>query len=149
MSCCNRAARKPPLLTPEDIRLLTQVGFIAAGQADVIRAERIFGALARLRPARAFAPVGRAMALLNAGRAPEAVQALQQARPGMQAGEDADTLAAFLALALQLDGRSSESRRTLHFLLETAAPGADNDGLRLARRMLGEPSSPSTALAQP
>lgn len=137
----------PPLLTPEEIRLLTEAGFIAAGRADVQRAECIFGALARVRPARAFVPVGWGTALLNAGRAAEAVQVFERARPAMAPGEDADTVCAFLALALQLDGRSSESQRMLQALLQTAAPGADNGGLRLARRMGGEPAATVPAVA--
>ncbi|AVO50564.1 hypothetical protein C6568_15980 [Melaminivora suipulveris] len=109
------------------------------------RAELILGALARARPARAFPHVGRAMAWMNAGRPHEAVQLLERALPGAGAGEDADTVAAFLALALQLDGRSSESRRVLQNLLRIAPQGADNDGLRLARRMLGEAPGASAA----
>lgn len=132
------------LLTSDDIQLLTQVGFIAASRADVQRAEAIFGALQRVRPARAFAHVGLACARLNAGRAAEAAQALERALPDVADGEDADTVRAFLGLALQLDGRHSESRRVLQNLLRAAAAGADNDGLRLARRMLGEPAAPST-----
>ena len=118
--------------------MLTEAGFIAAGRGDVQRAECIFSALLRVRPERSFAHVGWCSALLNVGRTAEAVQALERARPQLAPGEDADTVGAFLALALQLDGRSSESQRVLHTLLEQAAAGADNDGLRLARHMLGE-----------
>ncbi len=105
------------------------------------RAERIFGALAHVRPDRAFAHVGPAMALLNAGRAAEAAQRLERALPQLAPGEDADTVLALCALALQLEGRTSESTRRLRALLHNAAPDADNDGLRLARRMLGEPQA--------
>jgi predicted Zn-dependent protease len=110
----------------------------------VPRAERIFGALAHVRPDRAFAHVGPAMALLNAGRAAEAAQRLQRALPQLAPGEDADTVSALCALALQLEGRTSESTRLLRELLHNAPPDADNDGLRLARRMLGEPQAPAS-----
>ena len=121
------------------------MGFIAAGRADVPRAERIFGALRHVRPARAFAHVGLASALLNAGRPAEAAQGLERALPQLAPGEDGDTARAFLGLALQLDGRSSESQRMLRDLLHNAPPGTDNGGLRMARRMLGEPApSPSS-----
>ncbi|WP_428000742.1 hypothetical protein [Acidovorax sp.] len=136
--------KEPSLLGPDDIRLLTQIGFIAAGQADVPRAERIFGALSHVRPDRAFAHVGPAMALLNAGRAAEAAQQLLRALPQLAPGEDADTVSAVCALALQLEGRTSESTRLLRDLLHNAAPDGDNDGLRLARRMLGEPQAPAS-----
>lgn len=145
MSCWTLPAKGPQLLTPEDIRLLTEAGFIAAGRADIQRAECIFGALQRVRPKRAFAHVGWSTALLNVGRAAEAAQVLERARSGVAPGEDADTVDAFLALALQLDGRSSESQRVLQSLLQAAVPGADNDGLRLARRMLGEPTGTAPA----
>ena len=49
---------------------------MASARADVQRAERIFGALLRVRPDRAFAPIGLATALLNAGRAGEAMRVL-------------------------------------------------------------------------
>ena len=55
-------------LDSDDIHLMTQVGFIAAGRADVHHAERIFGALALARPQHDFPHVGMAAALLNAGR---------------------------------------------------------------------------------
>ena len=146
MNCCSPLRRRgAPLLTPEDVRLLTQVGFLAAGAGDVPRAERILGALARVRAQRAFPHVGRALAWMNAAQPHEAVRLLEQAPPGAAHGEDADTLAAFLALALQLDGRSSESRRALQKLLRNAPQGTDNEGLRLARRMLGEAPGASAA----
>ena len=50
-------------LDSDDIHLMTQVGFIAAGRADVHHAERIFGALALARPQHDFPHVGMAAAL--------------------------------------------------------------------------------------
>lgn len=120
------------------------MGFIAAGRADVPRAECIFGALQHVRPARAFAHVGLASALLNAGRPAEAAQGLERALARLAPGEDGDTVRAFLGLALQQDGRSSESQRVLRDLLSQAPPDADNGGLRMARRMLGMPPSPAS-----
>ncbi len=100
------------LLSSEEIRLLTEVGFLAAGRGDVMRAERIFGALQRLRPQRAFAPIGLSVAYMNAGRHDEAAGILAHAAAQVEPAEQAE-LDAFRGLALQLAGRSSESVRAL------------------------------------
>ncbi|HSV44835.1 MAG TPA: hypothetical protein VLJ58_03500, partial [Ramlibacter sp.] len=121
------------LLPPEDIKLLTEVGFLASARADVRRAETVFGALEQLRPDAAFPYVGAATALLNAGRAEEAVAALDR---GLAADgqRDAGELQAFRGLALQLAGRASESVRAMRAAGDT----------RLARAMLGELSGDNT-----
>lgn len=131
-----------------DIRLLTQLGFLAAGRGDVSRALRIFEALALLRPHAAFAFVGLASALMNGGRATEAVQRLQSVR--LPSGPEADMLQAFLGVALQLAGRTAESRAVLRqTMLDAATP---SEGALLAARLLGEGlclphSSPSSVPA--
>ena len=111
-------------LDSDDIHLMTQVGFIAAGRADVHHAERIFGALALARPQHDFPHVGMAAALLNAGRP----------------GDATDMVQAFHGLALQLDRRPGEATR----LLRAVAARAQNiatpsEGARLACKLLGEP----------
>ena len=100
------------LLNSDEIRLLTEVGFLAAGRGYVSRAERIFGALQRLRPQRAFAPIGLAMAYMNVGRHDEAAGILAYAAAQVEPAEQAE-LDAFRGLALQLAGRSAESVRAL------------------------------------
>ncbi|MFC7206472.1 tetratricopeptide repeat protein [Comamonas endophytica] len=97
----------PMLPDASDIRLLTQVGFLAAGRGDVPRALRIFNALALLRPGQAFSFVGLACALMNAARAPEAVQKLQAAC--LPPGPESDLVQAFQGLALQLAGRAGKA----------------------------------------
>ena len=82
----------------------------------------------------------------DAGDAGAAARALERALPGVAEGEDADTVQAFLGLALQLDGRLGESRRVLQEVVRRAQPAEDNDGLRLARRMLGEPQAQAVAV---
>jgi thioredoxin-like negative regulator of GroEL len=100
------------LLDSNDIRLLTEVGFLASARADVPRAEAIFGALACVRPDRNFAYVGLAMAYLNAGRADEAAQVLGRGA-GLVNAQEAPVLEAVRALALQMAGRAAESQRVL------------------------------------
>ena len=105
---------------------------LAAGTGDLKRAGAIFGALCRLRPDRAYPLVGLAVAYLNAGRAADAVRLLEDAR--LQNPDERGVLLAWRGLALQLAGRSAESRRL--FAEAAALPG---EGARLARQMLGLP----------
>ena len=120
----------------DDIQLLIQVGFLAAGRRELAAALRIFEALAVLRPDQAFGYVGLGSALMNAGRAGEAVQRLQSVH--LPPGPDADMLDSFKAVALQLAGRHSESRSLLRQLLQRAGPAATSPGAHLAARLLGE-----------
>ena len=100
------------LLDANEVRLLTEVGFLAAARADVQRAEAIFGALAVLRPDRNFPYIGLAMAYLNADRRDDAVQALDRGAPLVRE-DDQGELQSVRALALQLAGRAGESQRAL------------------------------------
>lgn len=120
------------VLAADDARLLTEVGFLAAGAGDAARAETIFKALRRLRPVAAYPLIGLAVAWMNAARAPEAVALLESAvlaDPGERA-----LLDAWRGFALQLAGRNGESRR----LLEAVAQG-QGEGATLARGLLGLP----------
>lgn len=118
--------------SPAEIRLLADLGFAAAGRADVARAETIFAGLRDLRATRAFPYIGLATAYMNAGRPDEAVLALQSALEHVQ--DERAEIDAFLGLALQMAGRTAESGRAL----ERAAGGPQqSDGARLARHMLG------------
>ncbi len=111
----------------EDVRLLTEVGFLAAVAGDVRRAEAIFRALELYRPSAAFPHAGRAVALMHAGKTDQAVEVLDaglvQSDP-----EGRVDLHALRGLALHLAGRASESERALR--------AAGNH--RLAHAMLGE-----------
>jgi predicted Zn-dependent protease len=130
------AAGQPPsdgaagVLSADEARMLTEVGFLAAASGDVPRAERVFNALARLRPGRAYPKVGLAVAWMNAGRAADAVAMLEKAQTTDP--EERATLDAWRGFALQLAGRSSESRR----VLDTLA-AQEGDAGRLARGLLG------------
>lgn len=98
------------LLDADEIRLLTEVGFLASARGDIQRAEAIFGALERVRPQRDFPYVGLATCYLNTGRADDAVGVLERAARQVRA-EDQPQIAAFRALALQLARRAGESAR--------------------------------------
>ncbi|ASC64054.1 hypothetical protein EUC41_15810 [Achromobacter denitrificans] len=120
------------VLLADDAKLLSEVGFLAAGAGDSARAETIFSALRRLRPGRAYPVIGLAVTWLNAGRAPDAVRLLESAVLADPA--ERPLLDAWRGFALQLAGRSQESAR----LLEAVALGG-GDGARLARALLGLP----------
>lgn len=125
----------------DDVQLLLQVGFLAAGRGEVAAALRIFEALAVLRPDQAFGFVGLGSALMNAGRAGEAVQRLQAVR--LPPGPEADMLDSFKGVALQLAGRHSESRALLRQLVLRAPTAIPSPGTLLAARLLGEaPQAP-------
>lgn len=131
-----------PDIDTRHIQLLTPIGFLAAGRGDVQSAVRIFEALALLRPEHAFPLVGLATALMNSGRAAEAVQRLQSVH--LPAGPETDMLRALHGLALQLAGRNAESHFVLRQVVAQARCGALSDGARLACRALGE--EPGVAL---
>lgn len=113
---------------------MTEIGLLAAGRGDVQRSEVIFGALQRLRADRSFAWVGLALCYLNAGRADDGARLLER-HADFVVAEDRPEMHAFRALALQLAGRHSESRRAL------AAAGNHP----LARRMAGDAVAHGTA----
>lgn len=95
----------------DEIRLLTEIGFLAAAKGDLPRAEAIFGALRQVRPGRLFPVLGIAVAWMNAGRAADAAGLLEKA-----ACADADEQAirdTWRGLALQLAGQAAQSRHVL------------------------------------
>lgn len=121
------------VLQPEDIRLLTEVGLLAAARADRKAATAIFSALERLRPGRAFPYAGQAMAQMNARQYDAAALTLQRGQQQVQ-GDDLADLRALRAVALRLAGRAAESERE-----------ARDAGMHpLARALTASPSIPSS-----
>jgi thioredoxin-like negative regulator of GroEL len=118
------------VLDADEARLLAEIGMLAAGTGDLKHADAVFGALRRLRPGRAYPLVGLAVARLNAGRAAEAAQVLEEAAPSEP--EERAVAQAWRGLALQLAGRGGESLRLLQETVHL--PG---EGARLARQLLG------------
>ena len=132
------------MIDPDDVNLLTQIGFLAASRGDAKRAEVIFGALLRVRAERAFPHIGLAMTWLNAGRAGDAVAHLRNV--SLADKEDNDLVQAFLGLALQLDARASEAQRVLTSVAQTAENTHATEGALLAQRLLGQSATtPQTA----
>jgi hypothetical protein len=117
-------------LQPEEIRLLTEVGFLAGARGDLPSARVIFGALVGCRPTKSFGYIGLAMALLNLRDHDEAVRTLDRGL-AMVVGAQTLDLHAVRALALSLAGRASECER--------AIKAAGNHPLALA--LAGQPAS--------
>lgn len=120
------------VLEVADARLLTEIGFLAACQGDVAKADAVFDGLARARPGRAYPWVGKALARFHVGKADEAARLLEQQRPKMEGDEEASLLQAWLGMALQLSGHAARAHTLLEPLLEKAGPGGT-----LARSLLG------------
>lgn len=136
-----------PPLQPPDVRLLTELGFVAAGAGLHRQARTVFEGLLALRPERAFPYIGLATVDLNSSQAESARHWLQRGRAVLadmnpnaaedaaQHLEDRALLAAFDGLALHLCRRSAESRQALY---EALALQQDGPAARMARVMLGK-----------
>lgn len=118
------------VLDSAEVRLLTEIGFLASAVGDVRRAQTVFLALQRLRPGRAFPLVGLAVTKMNAGCPNDAVLVLEQAQASCDAEQN--VMDAWRGLALQLAGREGESKR---LLMKVAL--SDGDGAALAKSLLG------------
>jgi hypothetical protein len=144
-----------PVLSTEEVRLLTEIGFMA-GASPILRTEteQLFRQLMVLRPRRAFPYIGLATACLNRGQADEAVSVMVEGvqRQGSPWGEeppDRDTfdpredpamMRVFHGLCLLAARRTAEGEQVLGSLLESCDhPPA----VRLARGLLGRPADPA------
>ncbi len=110
------------LLSADEIRLLSALGFMAARSGHVVPAIRIFEGLAVLRKDKAFPYVGLALAMICVGAYGDAVNVLRER--GMVACPGDPEILACLGLALQLAGRTSEAAlltRDLQTLAELPA----------------------------
>lgn len=126
------------VLSGDDIRLLTALGFMASGAAMDRPALTLFENLSRLRPQRAFGPIGWACHLLRQGRADDAVWVLQRAlrlMPPETAGDDVAQVRGWLGLSLLAAGRQSGSDQAFadSLALSDASPVS-----AMARAMLGQ-----------
>ncbi len=95
------------LMSPGEIRLLSSLGFMAARSGHVVPAIRIFEGLAVLRKDKAFPYVGLALAMICVGAYGDAAHVLRER--GLAACPGDPEIKAYLGLALQLAGRSSEA----------------------------------------
>jgi hypothetical protein len=130
-----------PPLEAADVKLLLELAFVAAGRGAVDDTDALAAGLLASRPHLAGPSVARALARMNRGQHDEAVALLERTLP-TDASERAQHQA-FLGLALQLGGRSAESRRVLQAV-------ADHPDAGIARAMLGRPAlTPAAAAGAP
>ncbi len=133
--------------TPAEFQRLAEIAFVAAGKGWLAQASQLFGCLIDLAPQRALPHIGLALALMNGGRADEALRVLERAEKLVAEGDEASSesemsdrrdesalIRAFYGVALKLAGRTAECFRILQALSDR--PGHDHAG-RIARSMLG------------
>jgi tetratricopeptide (TPR) repeat protein len=116
------------LLDRQTLRLLYELGLMAASGGDPVRAEKIFSALELTRPDSPAGYVGRAMTYMYTNSFAEALAVLDRGL-ALMAPQDQPELHAFRGMALQLAGRTAES-------LQAFRAAGD---LPMARALLGEP----------
>ena len=104
-------------LASHEIRLLAELGFMAASSGQVATATEIFDALIRLRPTKAFPYVGKAVALLFVGSIPAAIELLSTASQLVET--DQEQIWIYLALAFQRKGDLGKARKILDYLLNS------------------------------
>ncbi|HLU14370.1 MAG TPA: hypothetical protein VKZ71_00905 [Burkholderiaceae bacterium] len=125
------------VLETDEVRTLTEIGFLAAGNGFFDEACRIFNALKLIRPDRAFPLVGLAVAHLNAGHTTQAVALLENTQltdPAEQA-----VCNTWRGFALQQAGHQHAAHTLLQAVI--AAGQAPSDAP-------GRPSADALALAQ-
>lgn len=106
------------MLEVKEIKLLSEIGFMAASSGDGRRAARIFEGLMVVRPNRNFTYIGLGLAYMNIGRHAEAMAALDKGLT-MVPQQDQAEIHAFRSLALLLAGRQAESREVAKIAQDT------------------------------
>ena len=115
-----------------DLRMLAQIGFLAAQSNQQSAARTIFRALRVIRPDSPLPLVGLALADINAGRHASAVQLLQG--EGLREHPDSGEIHAFLGWALLEAGNRDQAEKVLMSVLK---PGdAEGPYVDMARKLL-------------
>lgn len=104
-------------LAGNEIRLLAELGFMAAASGQVANATEIFDALIYLRPKKAFPYVGKSIAFLYVGLIIAAVDLLSVASQVVET--DQEQIWIYLALAFQRMGDVGKARKILDYLLDS------------------------------
>lgn len=110
----------------EDLRILTEIGFIALGAGLKGQAGLIFDGVAAARPEADAGFIGRALVRISMGDAAGAVEILRKAPPS-------DAVTTYLGLAYARWGAKDEARACLASVADSAAP---SDHQPLARSLL-------------
>lgn len=115
-------------LTSEEIRLISEIGFMAASLGLAQPSSRIFLGLKTIRPDRSFIFIGLALAHMLVGNWPEAIYILRD--EGLRVIPDSYEIKLYLSLVLFASQQPGQGERILSALLETGI--LDNAELDLA-----------------
>lgn len=135
------------VLDSDEIRMLTEIGFLATGNGYVDHALRIFNALRLVRPQRAFPVIGLAITLMNARKTEQAVQLLESVSlscPSEQLQRNV-----WLGFALQQSDHQNAGRQLLQSVLtqtDSAEINTDTQHVALAQALLDQNA---TSMATP
>jgi len=122
-----------------DLRLLGEIGLMAAGRGMTREAEAIAAGFAAWRPRSAVAGMVRALSAMSSGRDEEAVRLLRE--DALRAEPGSTDARAMLGLALERAGYRNAAEAVLDPLLES---GGDEDGAGgLARAVLDARRGPT------
>jgi hypothetical protein len=103
-------------LSSDDIRLIADIGFMAATNGFVVPSLRVFEGLRTLRPAHSFPYIGLALARITVGAFNDAIRLLRD--EGLQALPDDEDIQLYLSLALHFSNQQQESQRLLSAVLK-------------------------------
>lgn len=119
-------------LTSEELRLLTQIGLLAATSAYAVPAIRLFEGLRKVRPEQDFFLIGLAVARLAIGAFQDAVRILRD--EGLRIFPESKTIRVYLSLALFLSKQPNEAQRLLSAIFKEH--DLEHDELQLAKSVL-------------
>lgn len=102
-------------LSSDEIRLLAEIGFMAATAGQVVPATRIFEGLCILRPHQPFPYIGLALSRMFVGAWQDAIRILRD--EGLRVNPDNPELQLYLCLALLVAQQPGQGERLLSALL--------------------------------
>jgi hypothetical protein len=138
-------------LTPEDMRLIAEIGFMGTQSGQLAAARALFDALSVLRPQSTLPHIGRAMVALGADRPDDAARILRD--EGLKQHPGDAELTAFLGLALHAAGRVAEAAKVLASVADQHGVSPDEPCVRMATKLLAvgarsAASSPALAMSR-
>jgi len=113
-----------------EIRRLVSIGFHAVLNGQPEAAQRLFEGLSVVRPDHGFPRIGCALALMQKGKAEEAVRVLERA---LRRCPNDEQVRVFLGMSLRMANRVCQAGAVLAPL---AARSGDSAGTRFARQLL-------------
>lgn len=123
-------------LTSEEIRLIADLGFLAATNGLVVPGIRIFQSLIKLRKKHAFPYIGMAASKIFIGAYQSAIEVLLQAMDCVIF--DTEEIALYLAVCAEISGDSESSKKISEYLIQNNF--LSNQQLLLAQVLLKKTS---------